>query len=213
MGGVVDGATPPGPGTTRPGGRTSRVRAAVLDAALLVLAEVGYTGLTIERIAERSGVNKTTIYRRWQTKEAVLAAAIDEVASDEFPIPATGSIDGDLRAFGRGLVDFLTSDSPALAGIVRAMFSDAAQEPLIAGLKRDFFASRYEGAAGMVEAAIARGELPADVDVREFVGLVAAPIYYRKLVTEEPLDHAVADRAAATALAAVRTGLCRRQPR
>ncbi|MEE6179492.1 TetR-like C-terminal domain-containing protein [Mycobacterium sp. 050134] len=60
----------------------------------------------------------------------------------------------------------------------------------------------------MLFGALARGELPADVDVREFVGLVAAPIYYRKLVTGEPLDRAVA-----TALAAVRAGLCRRQPR
>ncbi|MGD1172287.1 TetR/AcrR family transcriptional regulator [Mycobacterium seoulense] len=211
MGGMASGAA--APGTARPGGRTSRVRAAVLDAALAVLAESGYTGLTMERIAERSKVNKSTIYRRWQSKEAVLAAALDEVASHEFPIPATGSIDGDLRTFGSGLVDFLTSDSPAVAGIVRALFSDAAQEPLIADLKREFFANRYEGAATMVDAAIARGELPADVDVRELVGLVAAPIYYRKLVTEEPLDHAVADRAVTTALAAVRAGLCRGQPR
>lgn len=202
-----------GPGTARPGGRTSRVRAAVLDAALAVLAEHGYAGLTIERIAERSGVNKTTIYRRWQTKEAVLAAALEGRGWQEFPIPATGSIDEDLRAFGRALIDFLTSDVPALAGIVRALFSDAAQEPLIADLKREFFANRYEGAAAMVEAAVARGELPADVDVREFVGLVAAPIYYRRLVTQEPLDHAVADRTAAAALAAVRAGACRRQPR
>ncbi len=206
----ASGLAAQGPGTARPGGRTSRVRAAVMEAALVVLAQNGYAGLTIERIAERSGVNKTTIYRRWQTKETVLAAALDELASQEFPIPASGSIDEDLRAFGRALVDFLTSDAPALAGIVRALFSDAGQEPLIADLKRAFFASRYEGAAAMVEAAIARGELPADVDVREFVGLIAAPIYYRKLVTEEPLDHAVADRAATAALVAARAGACRR---
>ena len=61
----------------------------------------------------------------------------------------------------------------------------------------------------MVDAAITHGTLPADVDVREFVGLVAAPIYYRSLVTEEPLDYAVADRAAETALVAVRAGACR----
>lgn len=210
MGRTASGADGPGPGTARPGGRTSRVRAAVLDAALVVLAERGYAGLTIERIAEQSGVNKTTIYRRWRTTEAVLAAAIDEVAAQDFPIPATGSIDDDLRAFARSLVDFMASDSPTLAGIVRALFSDAAREPLIADLKREFFAGRYAGGAAMVEAAIERGELPADVDVREFVGLVAAPLYYRRLVTEEPLDHAVADRAAATALAAVRAGACRR---
>ena len=198
------------PGTVRPGGRTSQVRSAVLGASLSVLAELGYSDLSIERIAEQSGVNKSTIYRRWQTKEAVLAAAVDEVAADVFPLPATGSIEEDLRSFGRLLVDFLTNDSSAVAGTVRALFSDAAREPQIAELKRKFFASRHREAASMVDAAIKQGELPAHTDSRELVGLVAAPIYYRKLVTEEPLDHAVADRAAATALIAVRAGACRR---
>ena len=55
-----------------------------------------------------------------------------------------------------------------------------------------------------------RRTLPADIDAREFVGLVAAPIYYRHLVTEEQLDYAVSDRAAVTALVAVRAGACRR---
>jgi AcrR family transcriptional regulator len=207
---MVEGASLAAPGTVRPGGRTSRVRAAVLDATLSVLAELGYAGLSIERIAERSEVNRATIYRRWQTKEAVLAAAIDDMMADVFPIPASGSVDTVLRSFGRRLVDFLTNDSLRVAGVVRALFSDAAREPLIAELKRNFFASRYQEAASMVDAAIKRGELPTDVDVRELVGLVAAPIYYRKLVTEEPLDYAVADEAAATALIAVRAGACRR---
>jgi AcrR family transcriptional regulator len=207
---MADGAPEPAPGTQRPGGRTSRVRSVVFDATLNVLADLGYAGLSIERVAEGSGVNKSTIYRRWQTKEALLAAAIDDIASDVFPIPATGSIDDDLRAFGRMLVDFLTDESAAVAGVVHALFSDAAREPLIAELKRDFFDSRYQGAANMVDVAIEHGTLPADIDVREFVGLVAAPIYYRKLVTEEPLDYLVADRAADTALVAVRAGGCRR---
>jgi AcrR family transcriptional regulator len=198
-----------GPGTMRPGGRTSRVRSAVLDAALALLGDLGYAGLSIERIAERSGVNKTTIYRRWQTKEAVLAAALDDMAAAGFPMPVTGSIDDDLRAFGRGIVDFLTDDSPSTAGLVRALFSDAAREPMIAELRRDFFTHRYRDAAKMVEAAVEQGTLPADVDAREFVGLVAAPIYYRHLVTEEPLDYPVSDRAAVTALVAVRAGACR----
>jgi AcrR family transcriptional regulator len=206
---MVEEVAASAPGTVRPGGRTSRVRSAVLDATLWLLADLGYAELSIERIAERSGVNKTTIYRRWQTKEAVLAAAIDDVAAEVFPIPATGSIDEDLRTFGRGLVDFLTNDSPRVAGVVRALFSDAAREPLVAELKRNLFASRYQDAASMVDAAIERGELAADVDVREFVGLVMAPIYYRRLVTEEPLDYAVANQAAATALIAVRAGACR----
>jgi AcrR family transcriptional regulator len=199
------------PGSIRPGGRTMRVQSAVFDATLSVLAELGYAGLSIERIAERSGVNKTTIYRRWQTKDALLAAAMDENAADVFPIPATESIADDLRAFGRGLADFLTNDSPSVAGLQRALLSDAAREPLIAKLKGEFFARRHEAAASMVDAAIDRGELPGDVDSRELVGLVAAQLYYRKLVTGETIDYAVADRAAAAALVAVQAGACRRR--
>jgi AcrR family transcriptional regulator len=155
-------------------------------------------------------VNKSTIYRRWQTKEAVLAAAVDDEASTVFPIPVTGSIEEDLRAFGRMLVDLLTDGSPSTTAVVRTLFSDAAREPLIAEFRRNFFAKRYQEAASMVDEAIQHGQLPVDVDVREFVGLVAAPIYYRKLVTEEPLDYAVSDRAAEMALIAVRAGACRR---
>lgn len=199
------------PGSIRPGGRTMRVQAAVFDATLSVLAESGYSGLSIERIAERSGVNKTTIYRRWQAKDALVAAALDENAAEVFPIPATESIADDLRAFGRGLADFLTDDSPSIAGVQRALFSDAAREPLIAELKRSFFARRHEAAASMVDAAIDRGELPGDIDSRELVGLVAAQLYYRKLATGETIDHAVADRAAATALVAAQAGACRRR--
>lgn len=125
-------------------------------------------------------------------------------------MPVTGLIDDDLRAVGRGIVDILTDETPSVAGLVRALFSEAAREPLIAELRRNFFASRYQDAAEMVEAAIAQGSLPADVDAGEFVGLVAAPLYYRYLVTEEPLDYAAADRAAVTALMAVRAGACRR---
>jgi AcrR family transcriptional regulator len=199
------------PGSIRPGGRTLRVASAVFEATLSVLAEQGYSGLSIERIAERSGVNKTTIYRRWQSKDAVLAAALDNKAADVFPIPSTESISDDLRAFARALADFLTDDSPSIAGVQRALFSDAAREPLIAEIKRDFFTRRHEAAASMVDAAIDRGELPGDVDSRELVGLVAAQLYYRRLATGETIDHAVADRAAATALIAVEAGACRRR--
>ncbi|MVU80408.1 TetR family transcriptional regulator [Nocardia sp. ET3-3] len=193
----------------RAGGRTARVRTAVLEAALHELAAGGYAALSIERIAERSGVHKTTIYRRWQSKEAVLAEAVGDLVESLFPIQVTGEIDRDLRVFARALVDLLTSDAPLVVGAVRALFSDAAHDPRIAELKRELYARRYDEARAIVQAAIDRSELPPDTDTRELIGLITAPIYYRFLVTQEPLDHAVADRTAATALIAVRAGACR----
>lgn len=199
----------PTPGTVRAGGRTARVRTAVLDAALRELVEHGYAALSVEHIAERSGVHKTTIYRRWQSKEAVLAEAVDDQADALVPVPATDSIDADLRTFTRALVDLLTSTDPLLAGVVRVLFSEASHDSRIAELKRDLYARRYAELRAVVRSAIARAQLPADTDVRELVGLCAAPIYYRFLVTQEPIDHDVADHAATTALIATRAGACR----
>ncbi|GAB17335.1 putative TetR family transcriptional regulator [Gordonia effusa NBRC 100432] len=191
-------------GTVRTGGRTHRVRTAVLGAALAELAEHGYAALTVEQIARRSGIHKTTIYRRWQTKEAVLAAAVRDLADRILPVQPTGQIDADLRRISRGLIDVLDSDSPPVAGAVRTLFSEAIGHPAIAQLRHEFFARRHEDAQLMVAAAIDHGQLPSDTDARELVGLVMAPIYYRFLVTGEQLNYEVADRAVEVALAAVR---------
>lgn len=198
----------PLPGTIRAGGRTARVRTSVLNATLRELAECGYSALSVERIAERSGVHKTTIYRRWRTKEAVLATAIAELVEQMFPVRVTDSIETDLRGAGHALVDLLTSDSPLVLGVMRAFFSEAASDPRIGGFKREFYARRHRQAQAMVVAAVNRGELPEDTDPDQVISLVMAPLYYRVLVTEERIDHEYADRLVDSALAAASAGRC-----
>ena len=90
----------------------------------------------------------------------------------------------------------------------RALFSGAPSSLQLAAIKRDLFAERHKVAAPIAERAIRRGELPPGTDARELIGLTVAPLYYRLLVTGEPIDYAVADRAAAAALAAARAGTC-----
>ena len=92
------------PGTRRPGGRTARTRAAVLQAALSELIENGYPGLTVERIAARAGVAKTTIYRRWGSLEGLLADLMAEQAAREIPVQDEGDLGSDLRALARDAV-------------------------------------------------------------------------------------------------------------
>jgi hypothetical protein len=121
------------------------------------------------------------------------------------PVPDTGAASTDLRQFARSLVDILTSD--AGRAVASALFSDAARAPQVARIKQDLFAQRHKLAALIAERVIRRGELPADTDPRELIGLTAAPLYYRFLVTGEPIDYSVADRAAA-ALGAARAGTC-----
>ena len=197
------------PGTVRRGGRTAVVQQKVFDATLTTVARVGYAALSIDAVAEAATVNKTTIYRRWRTKDALIAAAISELLETTYPVPDSGSLDDDVRSFSRGVVDLLLARSPQLRGAVRALFSDSARDTPLGTLKREFFQRRYERAAAMVEAAKSRGELPPDTDAQRVIALAAAPIYNRFLVTGEPIDEAFADDTAADALIAARAGACR----
>ena len=81
-------------GEQRPGGRAERVRAAVLGAAAELLTDVGYDKMRVEDVADRAGVHKTTVYRRWPTKAALTADAIALNSADAVPIPDTGTIEG-----------------------------------------------------------------------------------------------------------------------
>lgn len=91
----------------RTGGRSARVRKAILDATLGELIDRGYADLTVEAVASRAGVNKTTIYRRWSTLEDLLVETLTTWSLDAIPIPETGSIESDLLATGRELATVL----------------------------------------------------------------------------------------------------------
>lgn len=199
-----------GSGRSRQVGRGPRVRAAVLAAALAELAEVGYAALTIDNVARRAGVHKTTVYRRWQDRDRLLLdAVIDQVAVD-VPIPDTHAVETDLREHARSLIRWLTS--PAGQAIIAAAFSDLARTPQLAGLKRRFFEDRFRRIEPVVTRAVERGELPPGTEPGQLVRAVIAPIYLRLLITADPLDEAVADQAVRVALAAARAGLFRPPP-
>ena len=83
----------------RPGGRSARVRAAVLRATLDELAAVGYGNLSFESVAHRAGVHKTTLYRHWPGREALVREALLARSEVTVPIPDTGSLGADLIAF------------------------------------------------------------------------------------------------------------------
>ncbi|GAA4622495.1 TetR/AcrR family transcriptional regulator [Actinoallomurus vinaceus] len=188
----------------RPGGRSARVRAAVRAATLSELAEKGYTALTVEGVATRSGVHKTTVYRRWGGIDGLIADALEMASEEPWPIPDTGSAAGDLRALARLVLTGFTE--AAEAPVSTAFIAAATQSPAVADALRDFFASRHDQAARIVTRAVARGELPDGTDPAEVVRAAVAPLYYRLFVSREPVDATVADRAADAALAAARAG-------
>ncbi|MFI6519150.1 TetR/AcrR family transcriptional regulator [Spirillospora sp. NPDC050679] len=193
------------PGTQRPGGRTARTRDAVRTATLAVLAEHGYQGLTIETVAARSGVHKTTVYRRWKNAEGLVADALELASGEPWPIPDTGSAREDLRALAR-LVRSGFAD-PELGPVSSAFIAAAMQNGAAARALSEFFAERHRQSAAVVDRAVERGELPAGTDPVEVVRAAVAPVYYRLFISGEPVDEAAAERGADAAFAAARAGV------
>ena len=192
----------------QPPGRGPKVRAAVLAATLSELTETGYAAMTIENVAQRAGVHKTTVYRRWPSRERLVADAVTELAGTRVPFPDSDDIGADLRTLARSLVRFL--GSPLGRAVTAVMQSDAGRIPEVADAQRRRFEERYRQAGPVIARAIARGELPPDTDPAEVVRNVLAPIYLRVLVSGEPITEIAADAAADAALAAARAGVLSR---
>ncbi|WP_419996409.1 TetR/AcrR family transcriptional regulator C-terminal ligand-binding domain-containing protein [Streptomyces boninensis] len=192
------------PGTLRPGGRTARVRAAVLQAAGDALAESGFAGLDLAEIARRAEVGKTTVYRRWSTPAGLVADLLADMAEQSLPRTETGTLDGDLRANAR-LVAKTLRDARQGA-LFKAVISAATCDTGAATALHRFYATRIAEWAPCVTQAVDRGELPPGTDPHEVIRAVSAPLYYRLLATGAPVDEQAADRAAAAAAAAARAG-------
>ncbi|WP_438292575.1 TetR/AcrR family transcriptional regulator [Streptomyces sp. HUAS TT7] len=192
------------PGTVRPGGRTARVRAAVLRAAGDALAEHGFDGLDLADVARRAEVGKTTVYRRWFTTTGLVADLLDDMAEQSSPRTDTGSLDGDLLANARLVVKTLTD--PRQGALFKAVIAAATCDPRAARALHRFYATRIEEWAPCVTQAAERGEVPPGTDAAEVIRAVSAPLYYRFLVSGDPLDEGAADRAAGAAGAAARAG-------
>ena len=191
-------------GTVRPGGRTARVRTAVLRAAADALIEHGFDRLDLADVARRAVVGKTTVYRRWGTVAGLVADLLADMAEQSSPRSDTGTLDGDLRANARLVQETLTD--PRQGALFRAVIVAAAGDTRAAEALHRFYAVRIAEWAPCVEQAVERGELPAGTDPAEVIRAVSAPLYYRLLVSGDPVDEAAADRAAVAAAAAARAG-------
>lgn len=176
----------------RPGGRSARVRGAVLAAVIDELVDVGYGGLSVESVATRAGVHKTTVYRRWASRESLVAEALLAQASQRVPMPDTGSVRADLRQLTRAVVANITS--PPGEGVLRTLVSQAAQVPEIIQVGQRFWHARFALAGEVVQRGIARGELPPGTDPDLLIEALIGPLYLRLLVTGRTLDGEYADR-------------------
>jgi AcrR family transcriptional regulator len=170
----------------RPGGRSARVREAVLNAAFAELGDKGYDGFSMEAVAQRSGVHKTTVYRRWPTRDALVVDALDS-RSDRHgaPTPDTGSLRRDLRAFGEDVFAKLTA--PHGKAMLKSLVAAVDESPEVLAQVRRFWRARLDAGAAVIARGIDRGEVPPDTDVDLVTECFLGPIYLRVLLSRQPV--------------------------
>ena len=178
----------------RPDRRAERSRQAILDATLQLLAEGDVGSLTVEAVAARSGVAKTTIYRRWRDKWelALDAVMIDELPRFDEPVDV-GDTRAELLTFVNSVVKMLTATpyGPAMQGLV----SQIATDPELARVYREQVVQpRLTQLAPVIARGIARGDLRPGTDVRLVHELLVGPIFYRLLLSGAPLDRGLGPR-------------------
>jgi AcrR family transcriptional regulator len=176
------------PVPTRPGRRRSEAsRTAILTAALELVADVGYAGLTVEGIAARSGAGKQTVYRWWPSKADVLLDALATKADLHIPIADTGSYAGDLRAFLTA--SFAMGTVTPVIDVLRALMAQAQIDAEFGERFRTGFLHRRRDALSAIMArARDRGDLPATVPDDTVADVVFGVIWYRLLATDRYLD-------------------------
>ncbi len=178
----------------RPMGRPRDARAdhAILDATLELIAERGVYEFRTEDVAARAGVGKGAIYRRYRSKDELVAAAVAALVNEEIAVPDTGSTRTDLLVLMRQAVDLYrgTLAGPLMANLIGAM----TQKPELARSVSDGFLAGRRGALGEVlRRGVERGDLRRDLDLELALDVLGGPLFYRLLVTGGPLDEQLAE--------------------
>lgn len=173
-------------------GRSEAAREAVIQAADDLLVAKGYAGVTMEGIARAAGVAKQTVYRWWSSKADVLMDVFLEDAAAQLDPPDLGGLAVDLKNHLSATARFLTTDDAG--AVFRALIGQSQHDAQLA----DAFRSRYlreQQARDQIPftRAVERGELPADVEVARLAEQLVAPLYYRVIVTGEPVDDSFVD--------------------
>jgi AcrR family transcriptional regulator len=165
--------------------------AELLGVVLDVLRETGYDRLTIDAVAARAKAGKHTVYRRWPSKAELVVAAFVNAVSDMPAVPDTGELRSDLLALMESLVGELARLGDVVAGLVGEILHNA---DLARAVQQNYIASRRRLTLEVFERAWARGELSrsADTDLLWQVG--PAVLFFRALVSGEPVDYELARR-------------------
>jgi AcrR family transcriptional regulator len=194
----------------RIGGRSARVVRDVLRATVEELALHGFSALSVESVAQRAQVNKTTIYRRWPTKGDLVRAAFMASAQEQYAAPAGGPIRDVIVAGLMVTVDKLST--PAGRSIMRMMVSDDIDADLLR-IVEAVREARTAQLRALLDRAISRGELPRGVDQELLFSMLVGAVFYRLFVLRKSMPRVVVESLVDLALLGVVTAAKKRGPR
>jgi AcrR family transcriptional regulator len=166
----------------RPGRpRSQEAHQAIIAATLQALMEQGYSGLSMERVAEDAGVGKATIYRRWKGKAELVAEALGSLRLAEAPSDE-GSLKKDMLALSRRQLAVVRAQ-PRFPRLAPLLLAESAENPELHALVRSGLVDPIRGMiAELVRRAMKRGEVRRNLDVETVVDLIHGPIIYRLLL-------------------------------
>jgi AcrR family transcriptional regulator len=173
----------PARGRGRP--RSEQAHRAILDATLTLLDEGGYGPLTIEAVAARAGVGKTTIYRRWPSKLELVIEAVGEMRP-ALPVEDTGSVLGDFMAFRRGQIN-RTASGPLPRIAPRLIAESVGDDELHSAFQRELINPLREAIGEVLRRGVERGELRGDLDLALATDVVHGTVVYRILMSQGDL--------------------------
>jgi AcrR family transcriptional regulator len=180
------------PSPRRPGRPIeARPREAAIQATLDLVAEHGIRGLTTNAVAERAGISKATMYRRWRSKQELLVDAVAALVSD-IGVPDTGTTHGDLLELMHNAVRVYSGSLEA--GVMPSLIDAMSRDAELAGAVRSTFLTQRRAALrAVLERGVRRGDLRADLDVELALDVLGGPLFYRLLVTGGPIDEQLAE--------------------
>lgn len=168
--------------------RSAEADDAILDAAICVFCDHGYDGLTVEGVAARAGVGKTTIYRRYPAKVDLIMAAVERAQTGFVPHPDTGSLREDLLEFARGFAAMITH--PQVGRTIPMTLAARERSPELAASLERLVNERRRLTYDAIRRGITRGELPDGTDPSLVADVITGALFMRAYVTGEPIDDA-----------------------
>ena len=167
-------------------GQLARTRLVILDTTADMLASSGYSSLTVEGIAAKCGVARSTIYRHWESVADIAMEAFLRIIGPVPPIPQTGNVRTDLVVNYRRLVDGLAHSR--WGELLPSMVEASIQDKVFARLLYEAFDSRRELGRQSLQKGVDRGDLPAETNFEWLLDSITGPIYHRLFFTNRSLD-------------------------